>query len=102
MAPLPQCAARMWKARLARPIRVEDGRIMISRTPTLADWPYRMVRLACGHARAAVSIGKKRCGTLLRNARGATRQAKLAGFTTRICGNGLTNFHGVGSPPIQT
>jgi hypothetical protein len=22
---------------------------MISRTPTLADWPYRMVRLACDH-----------------------------------------------------
>ena len=22
---------------------------MISRTPTLADWPYRMVRLACEH-----------------------------------------------------
>jgi hypothetical protein len=22
---------------------------MISRTPTLAEWPYRMVRLACDH-----------------------------------------------------
>jgi hypothetical protein len=27
----------------------KDADEMISRTPTLAEWPYRIVRLACDH-----------------------------------------------------
>jgi hypothetical protein len=35
---------------------------MISRTPTLAEWPYRMVRLACDHC---PRVGQYRKDTLI-------------------------------------
>ena len=65
---------------------------MISRTPTLADWPYPMLRLACDHCPHRGQYHKEilvarfggdvlmpeTFGTLLRNVRARMRQARRA------------------------
>jgi hypothetical protein len=71
---------------------------MISRTPTLAEWPYRMVRLACdlcprrGQYRKETLIARfsgdvlmPTFGTSSRNARERMRQVRLAACFMRIC-----------------
>jgi hypothetical protein len=77
---------------------------MISRTPTLAEWPDRMVRLACdlcprrGQYRKETLIARfggdvlmPDVRTSLRNARARMRRVRRAGCTTRICGSGATD-----------
>jgi hypothetical protein len=75
---------------------------MISRTPTLAEWPYRMVRLACDYCPRRGQYRKETLvarfggdvlmpdvrGTSSRNARARMRQERRAGCTTRIYRNG--------------
>jgi hypothetical protein len=71
---------------------------MISRTPTLADWHYRMVCMACDLCEHRSQYRKdtlitrfggdvlcQTCGTSSRNVRGAMRQGKRAGCIARTC-----------------
>jgi hypothetical protein len=55
--------------------------LMISRTPTLAEWPYRMVRLACDYCPRA---GQYRKETLI------ARFGGNATLRTRRCGANLS------------
>jgi hypothetical protein len=75
---------------------------MISRTPTLAEWPYRMVRLACdlcprrGQYRKETLValygGDMKMPDLRRKIAHCPRfDAPGAACTTRICVSGATN-----------